>query len=1132
MIVTFVSECRKKSIQRTQRILDTYAYRIGRRTWQANLTEQGLEAIRQRLTAEATRGTAVACHRVTARRQTELVWVVGNKRVFDDRGRVAVHRSKKNHTKKYADGMWPHLPLVEALVAMAALWHDFGKAAEPFQRSLREGESCDTLRHEWISLVLLHTFVDGRGDAEWLDDLSNVQQWFHDATREETWVEQSAKSLDISPLSHPGNSPIARWLKWLIVSHHLLPKPVSVAPIPDRAADWNSIAADVDSTWGYHKRGHCDLSNQQIAEAFRFNDGLPTHSSAWRDNVVKTSHALIAELESNVNSRWDHPQEIERVLLVLSRSALMLGDHQFSAQESDKAWRTDYPPFANTRKQSETAGSGSIKGRLKQKLDEHLLGVGKRATRIVRRLPYLHTEMPVLDVPRELRKSSPPHFAWQNKAVDEVRKLVSPRSRDLRDRPGTVIVNTAGTGTGKTTANARILATLNPDSLRVAFTLGLRTLTLQTGDEYRERLKLKRRDMEVIIGSKAVQQLHQSRDDQSIDGENGNALDDHSITGHYESLDVPDEEFFYGEVDPNSEQQRALARLLSNPRDRRLLLAPFLVCTIDHLIPAVDGIRGGRQIMPMLRLMSSDLVIDEIDDYSPGDLIAVLRLVHLAGMMGRDVLISSATITPSICQSVFNAFQSGRESFAAFQNASPQVDVLWTDEFSSKSYAAIDEDKFEHHHKKQMQAKFRKLAKKTPKRRGLIFPVDDTTSSENPSDEQDEQTEQRHNMWVNAMASAVFDAHQHHHQVDPVTKRRVSIGLVRAANIDPCVAIADELISASDLPKDFPNDFEVRVIVYHSRQVLILRSQIERYLGQLLSRRQDRILEDPVIRGILEKSDAKNVVFVVVASPVCEVGRDHDYDWAVAEPSSMRSLIQICGRVLRHREQSPTHANTYVPNLNYRAFVKSNEDAAFVHPGFEQVRVGPVEGRLLQTKMIRDLVDVDAFANGIDARPRILAPEPLNAAARLADLEHAVLNDILLNPSRSSHSPNGWNRGCHYLVGAAQQVTRFRASSPETKLYLGTTDDESLAFFEPGLKGSPGVRASLSIFEVADETFDRLWLPPIDYLALIAVKSAEFSIDPLVAMKRFGELIMPNWLLDDERSVWCAELGAYREQDG
>jgi CRISPR-associated endonuclease/helicase Cas3 len=48
--------------------------------------------------------------------------------------------------------------------------------------------------------------------------------------------------------------------------------------------------------------------------------------------------------------------------------------------------------------------------------------------------------------------------------------------------------------------------------------------------------------------------------------------------------------------------------------------------------------RGGRYILPFLRLMSSDLVIDEVDDFDGRDLIAIGRLIHHAGMLGRKVM--------------------------------------------------------------------------------------------------------------------------------------------------------------------------------------------------------------------------------------------------------------------------------------------------------------------------------------------------------------------------------------------------------------------------------------------------------------------------------------------------------------
>jgi len=1113
MIVTFVSECRKKSIQNTQRILDTYAYRIGRRTWQANLTEEGLEAIRQRLTKEATRSTAIACHRVRSRRQIELVWVVGNKRVFDSRGRVAVHRTRNHEAKKYSDSTWQHLPLMRSLTRMAALWHDFGKAAEPFQMSLRKGSSCDALRHEWLSLAIFDAYVAGNDELVWLQDLANVEAWFSDRSREDEWIRAASRSSNHSPLQDAVDKPITRWIKWLIVSHHFVPRSPKNQPCDDRAADWNSILADVDTSWGFQKCGDWTLSQNEVDDAFSFLTGLPIRSKLWREAAIETATELITERKTNIASRWDHPEGIERSLLVFGRASLIQGDHQCSSEESDENWKTDYPPYANTRKISDHETTRTGKTRLKQKLDEHLIRVADSTTRVVGRLPFLQGKMPILEVPRELRKTSPKKFQWQNIAVSEIQNLIAERSNDRRDRPGTLIINTAGTGTGKTTANARILAALNPSELRVAFALGLRTLTLQTGDEYRARLNLKRRDMQVIIGSRAVQQLHEIRQSE---------MDDHSLSGDYDLIDLPEEEFFFGETDEHSRQSRMLGVILSKPSDRRLLLTPFLVCTIDHLISATEGVRGGRQIMPLFRLMSSDLVIDEIDDFDAGDLVAVLRLVHLVGLLGRDLLISSATITPSIAQAVFEAYWAGRRAFATFQSASPQVDVLWVDEFGANAEKSINCQSFREFHAKRMRRKSAKLAEKVPKRMGKVFQL-----TERVHESQDSRNNQeRQQDWFHGMATAALAAHFDHRQADQKTGRHFSIGLMRLANIEPCIAVANTLLEMA-----LPNEVEVRILVYHSRQVLILRSEIEAYLGSLLNRREDKVLDDPIIRKRLEESKSGNVIFIVVASPVCEVGRDHDYDWAVVEPSSIRSMIQVCGRVLRHRKGTPNVANIYVPDFNYRAFVKANERVAFVHPGFENIVIGQITGRALKTKQLTQLIDIDQFARCIDARPRMIVPEPLLAEHRLADLEHAVLADILNTASRAAYSPHGWNHGCHYLTDASQQVTPFRKSEPETRLYL-QSDDGELRFFEPGSRGSMGVQATIEVQEVDAKPRERFWLPPLEYDALIHAKAEQFDIEPLVAMKRFGELIVPDRILNSAlvKPIWISELGVYLEK--
>ncbi|WP_278932502.1 hypothetical protein, partial [Moraxella osloensis] len=77
MLVTFISQCEKKALNRTRRILDAFANRIGDNVWQTAITEDGLDTVKKLLRQSATKSTAVSCHRVRTRQRSELVWVVG-----------------------------------------------------------------------------------------------------------------------------------------------------------------------------------------------------------------------------------------------------------------------------------------------------------------------------------------------------------------------------------------------------------------------------------------------------------------------------------------------------------------------------------------------------------------------------------------------------------------------------------------------------------------------------------------------------------------------------------------------------------------------------------------------------------------------------------------------------------------------------------------------------------------------------------------------------------------------------------------------------------------------------------------------------------------------------------------------
>ncbi|WP_238149480.1 hypothetical protein [Arsenophonus endosymbiont of Aleurodicus floccissimus] len=117
------------------------------------------------------------------------------------------------------------------------------------------------------------------------------------------------------------------------------------------------------------------------------------------------------------------------------------------------------------------------------------------------------------------------------------------------------------------------------------------------------------------------------------------------------------------------------------------------------------------------------------------------------------------------------------------------------------------------------------------------------------------------------------------------------------ANIQLCIRLTGFLLEAT-----WPEEINIGAMAYHSQQVLLLRHAQEKHLDAGLKRKEETgetpaALNDPMIRNHLNHTKTKQLIFILIATPVEEVGRDHDFDWAVIEPSSYRSLIQLAGRV-------------------------------------------------------------------------------------------------------------------------------------------------------------------------------------------------------------------------------------------
>jgi CRISPR-associated endonuclease/helicase Cas3 len=352
----------------------------------------------------------------------------------------------------------------------------------------------------------------------------------------------------------------------------------------------------------------------------------------------------------------------------------------------------------------------------------------------------------------------------------------------------------------------------------------------------------------------------------------------------------------------------------------------------------------------------------------------------------------------------------------------------------------------------------------------------------------------------------------------------VSFGLARLANIKPLFETARAMFGQA-----VPQGFHIHLCVYHAQFPLLLRSAIEQRLDQTLKRQDGHNpCSRPEIRRLLEipaASGATDHLFLVLASPIAEVGRDHDYDWAVIEPSSLRSLIQLAGRIRRHRPPLEGEApNIIIFDRNYKSL--AGQAPAYWRPGFENED----EFRLREHSLNKLLREEEYQV--LTSIPRLRPyPDGFDPQRRLADLEHARLEKVLIPPP-SSPAPGRrggggsaclgayscWRQPQAMLSGLLQKKQPFRKSAggPEVDLYLAPDEaGEKLTLvqlFEES-KGHPKSEAKipnlLEQIELKSGSGVSVW-GETDYLQCLREQSEKFNLEERLCARRFGTVTLPE----------------------
>lgn len=926
MNLLFISECEKNALIETRRTLDQFAERKGSRTWQTQMTYEGMTTVRSLLRRTARKNTAVSCHWIKKANESELLWIIGDQSRFDDEGRVPTNYTHRNILKKQRQSEWHAVEDIALATGIAGLFHDFGKANQLFQQKLKKSKiSAEPLRHEWISSRIFEAFACRyQSDEEWLQVLAKISpSTIQKFTDEYSLKKDLIQDKISSPFKFLKDKPFAEFIAWLILSHHRLPCPPNSQSID---TSWfPTLINEVTNRW------NSDLSSvdrETVLSNWNFDNALPWLSEKWCQSAHTFANRALKRL-SQIQKAWMH----DRVSLHLARMSLMMADHSYSSQEASHYFKnSQYKIYANTDRKTKL---------LKQKLDEHCIGVAQDAFTFSRRLISELDKLPKLSRHKGITApSTNSKYRWQDVAFTKVTTM-----RENAYNQGFFGINLASTGKGKTFGNLKIMYALaNPKiGCRVSIGLGLRVLTLQTGKALQERLKLDDDELAVVIGNPAVKSLFDEvkNDEITTYDETGSASTEELLetTQHI----LHDQSVTLGSF---------LDRYLKDPKYKGFLGAPILVATLDQLIRATENKKGGKQILPMLRLLSSDVILDEPDDLNISSFHALCRIVNFTAMLGRNVLISSATIPPSLAEGLFDAYLNGRKKYQDVhgQPGKPLIPFVgWFDEFSTVINEVPDQASFKEKHINYVKNRSIKLKQESPKRIASIINID------GHSDASDAQ-------FAKTLNNSISKLHiDNHIRLD---NKFISLGLIRMSNIDSLVAVGKEILK---LPP--PDNHRYLFCFYHSQFPLAQRAFIERKLDLLLYRANENYLE--YVKKLTDKHPETNISIIVMATPVAEVGRDHDYDWAIIEPSSIRSLIQCAGRVGRHRDSiTPTTSNIHVLNLNYRA-LKNPNGLSYYQPGFESSTIS------LGKKAFEEIIEQD-FLKNISSILRIEEPDALS----------------------------------------------------------------------------------------------------------------------------------------------------------
>lgn len=890
----------------------------------------------------------------------------------------------------------PYAELVYLSRALAALLHDIGKATLAFQGKLHGCYHHEEYRHDLAGFLMLRERFAKETlpeDKKFLQTLKDHQALWPDGEHLFALPAKEELCLATAELKRwLEQAPLFSMVAWLVLSHHRLPGGI------DRL-DYQSHRNDPD---------HSDFKVAAgIDSTYAAGTNLPWQDPRWQQHLANIAEKILALLEAYPTLDESLQTQLGDWLLITvhyNRPLLIAADHLASIQcdqnhlraNHDQAYRrTKLPPeqiatvaglptYANAYRFDKREYWGD-------NVPQHLMRVEKvtRKLNALLRNPqqFRHAVLPKTSLAAAPITGNSP-FYWQ--------QILAETAADQRGNKPIFAAILAETGSGKTLAGVRLLNAVSRRDehdrplMRYTLALGLRSLTLQSGAALRDQAALLPEDFVTLVGG-LVFELDSSAantppktapspnaPESALGRDNADFAEDGLTEGGKGELDpeaMPWLDCLDATMKGDALKQRDRKALFEvagewlGHRGLKLMDTPLVACTVDHIAAAAHANHGGDARMA-LRLFTSDLVLDEIDNYSAQDLVTLGKLCLMAGLAGRHVVLMSATMSPFVVQGLFEAWWQGLKLKARLD--APTCHALAPAKLDARLILASNQRGAEVFCRDLQTAAdfaFRDLYRpyveqlclgiaKTGKRRHLdVFPLTALAQAQ-------DKTSHLQNCIYPQILNACRQLHQQNAKLEDGIA--VSVGFIRFNTAKQAWRYGHWLLQRDD----GNDDFVYRIVCYHAKHPRLLLGLMDQKLNRLNNRKpgSDWASLPELQQAILATKQAgkAHLLIIVATTTLQETGRDHDYDWAVLEPRSTRGEVQAAGRIRRHRLDAWPHVNVLLLSQPLRGFdprfdaeryrnLQQNDLLLWGMPGIEQ-QDSPLRVCLPLQKTLRDFV--------------------------------------------------------------------------------------------------------------------------------------------------------------------------------